>query len=175
MRRLAVIGCGLALAIATAVLALPTFAFAAALTRGNLAGLPQSILDVVVWWAVADGAGRVLHEAVAAAVKAVAVICCGPVVLAALIGEVAGWRNLVWCAGASALLSVALPVAAGSGSLAAFAQPIALGPLAATGGVAGLVYWLIAGSRSGPLPRQAATSGLNLAAKPRSANQKENS
>ena len=130
-----------------AVLALPTAAFAAALLQGNLSNFPQAVLDVVVLWAAADGSGRILHDAIAAAAKATAVICCGPVILAALVGEMAGSRGLVWCLGATTALSVALPMAAGAGFAPALTQPAALVPLAATGAVAGLVYWLVAAPR----------------------------
>ena len=153
MRRLVVVLCGLALAITAAVLTLPTVAFAGALLQGSLAHFPQAVLDVVVLWASAGGSGRILRDAMAAAGKATALICCGPILLTALVGEVAAVRNLPWFLGGTAVLSVALPLAADASLSAALLRPLALAPLLATGAMAGLVYWLVAAPTDRTAPR----------------------
>jgi NADH:ubiquinone oxidoreductase subunit 6 (subunit J) len=66
-------------------------------------------------------------------------------VFVALAGEIVGTRSLIWYAGASAVLSGAMPWLmrdADAGTPEELHVSIALG---LTGAVAGLVYWMIAG------------------------------
>jgi amino acid permease len=86
-------------------------------------------------------------------------ICVLPVVVIALIGEIASVRNLIWYSGATGLLSASMPwllratyhlndVESATPVELHFALLFFL-----TGTAAGLIYWLICGRRAGLFSR----------------------
>lgn len=88
--------------------------------------------------------------------------CAAPLAIAALVGEAAGARSLVWYSGVSGLLAGASPwiVRAAKGLERAQAMSEAEGRLALlfflTGALTGAIYWLIAA----PAPRRAPTEDI---------------
>ena len=89
-------------------------------------------------------------------------ILVAPPTFTALVGEVIGWRSVLWYAGGSGVITALLPWltrgASSAGRLAAAALP-AEGRITAllflAGAASGLVYWAIAG-RSAGSPRRGA-------------------
>jgi hypothetical protein len=79
------------------------------------------------------------------------VLVAAPPALAALVGEVAGWRSFAWYGGAAGALAAALPWLSRSrmteAALPAEGRITAL--LFLAGAVSGLVYWLVAGHSAG--------------------------
>ena len=116
-------------------------------SRQGVAGLlPSSMPDLLIGLAWGDHPERRLSAAARAVAETLTVICCAPVICAALIGEVAGLRNVIWYVGATATLSLILPLAAmHAGNPAGIADAVAYGPLGVTGALAGAAYWLVAG------------------------------
>ncbi|AWN51351.1 hypothetical protein [Methylobacterium sp. 17Sr1-1] len=93
--------------------------------------------------------------------RAVLLLVAVPPALNAVVGEVLGWRSLVWYGGATGLLTALLPwlmrggagparAEIGAGIEAGEGRVTAI--LFCAGGVAGLVYWLGAGRFAGRGP-----------------------
>jgi hypothetical protein len=89
----------------------------------------------------------------------VAAILIAPPALVAVIGEVLGWRALMWYAGGSGALTALLPWLGRARSGIARATEAALPAegritliLFLTGAASGLVYWAIAGRSAGVRP-----------------------
>jgi hypothetical protein len=73
-----------------------------------------------------------------------------PLVFIALVSEVVGARSLVWHAGATGLLTAAIPwLLRGNPEIASSAELHVSAILGTTGAVAGLVYWAVAGRSAG--------------------------
>lgn len=95
-------------------------------------------------------------------------ILVAPPTFIALVGEVAGWRSLVWYAGGSGLITALLPWLTRARSGAARFVEAALpaeGRISAllflTGAATGLVYWTIAGRSAGRAPSASAAAEIN--------------
>jgi hypothetical protein len=87
-----------------------------------------------------------------------------PPVFVAVVGEVAGLRRLAWYAGATGLLTAAIPwLLRGTARVASPAELHVGLVLGLTGAVAGFVYWLMAG-RSAGLRRMPASPPVASAA-----------
>ncbi len=87
--------------------------------------------------------------------------CVAPLAIAALIGEIAGARSIVWYSGVSALLAGASPWIARAAkgleraqSMSALESRIAL-LFFLTGALTGALYWLIAAPAAARAPRNA--------------------
>lgn len=109
--------------------------------------------------AAADGDPAQAVSALGVIVWAVTVAtCAAPLAVAALIGEAAGARSLVWYSGVSGLLAGASPWIARAAKGLARTQSMteAEGRLALlfflTGALTGAVYWLIAAPKASPPP-----------------------
>ncbi|MGE3248412.1 MAG: hypothetical protein AB7F96_20200 [Beijerinckiaceae bacterium] len=84
-------------------------------------------------------------------------ICVAPVTLAAVIGETAAMRSIVWYVGASAVLAGAMPwILRAAWSLERQQDPLVRSAetrlslvFLLTGALAGFVYWLAAGRNAG--------------------------
>lgn len=136
---------GLAVAIPAAVL---TFVAALAILlvmHGSGSSVTGLLLDFVYGVARSEHPDHLLAVAVRAAAQTIAIVCCAPVLCAALIGQIAQVRRPVAYAILSAALTVLLPMAAvnASASFDALSWSIVLGPLLAIGAVAGLCYGAI--------------------------------
>ncbi len=85
-------------------------------------------------------------------------VCAAPLALAALVGEIAGVRGVVWYAGASGVLAAASPwILRATHGLARSAKASPLEIRIAllfflTGALTGAVYWLLAAPRERPVP-----------------------
>ncbi|WP_407525042.1 hypothetical protein [Methylobacterium oryzisoli] len=102
-------------------------------------------------------------DAVLTAGRALVLLVVVPPTLNAVVGEVLRWRSLAWYGGATGFLTALLPWlmrGAPQAGPAAAAEGRITAILFLTGGVAGLVYWLLAGRWTGrppatmPLPRR---------------------
>jgi hypothetical protein len=92
-------------------------------------------------------------EALADAGRLIATVLLAPPAFVALVSEVLGARRLVWHAGATAVVTGALPWIVRGGTRIATPEEVRISIiLALTGAVAGFVYWLIAGRSAGPEP-----------------------
>lgn len=154
------------------------FALLAALAASGLFFLVAALADPVVgslaghtlfvgFWRLMDAVtaserpDQVIEGALAGVGRLTGALFVVPPLLVALVGEVAGWRRLLWYAGATALLAGAMPWLLRGSARAASPDEIRVGiVLALTGAAAGFVYWLIAGRGagaaqrlSGPMPR----------------------
>lgn len=113
--------------------------------------------------ALADGDPTQAVSAIGFVIWAVVIAtCAAPLAIAALVGEAAGARSLVWYSGASGLLAGASPwiARAAKGLERAQAMTEAEGRIAVlfflTGALTGAIYWLIAA----PAPRRTPTKNL---------------
>ncbi len=119
------------------------------LTNGALAGLDTALGDIA---AGMPPEGMLLL--VAGVARALFVLLVVPPFVTAVAGEVLGTRGLLWYGAGCGLLTAALPWLArgtarpGAPGLAAAEARLTL-ILFVVGGVAGLVYWLIAGRSVG--------------------------
>jgi hypothetical protein len=120
-----------------------------------LAGFTGDAL-AVAWWTLTDrllggeDPAPFVADAVLGAGRLAASLLVVPPVLVALVSEVIGARSLLWHAGATGLLTGAMPFILRGGGRGATPEEIHIAAvLALTGAVAGLVYWLIAGSSAG--------------------------
>jgi hypothetical protein len=152
------------------------FALIVAIGAGTTFFLVASIIDPVManltgnallvgFWSLMDAVdgvddpGPVVEGAIAGLGKLSFMILVAPPVLVALIGEVIGLRSLFWHAGATAILTGAVPwILRGSARVASPAELHVAAVLALTGAVAGLFYWLIAGRNAGSRPATAPMS-----------------
>jgi hypothetical protein len=163
LARLILIPTGLVLGAAAALVFLPVAALFDPVTRE--AGAAIGSFGIMAALANATGAAEGEVAAFGAAIATgLAAICVVPLVLTALIGEVARVRSLVWYAGATGLISAAMPyiLRAGlrtkslAGDDANLAEQRFLLLFFLTGALAGFIYWAVAG-RGGlrePMPRQ---------------------
>lgn len=151
MRRLILVPTGVLLAFAGS---------SAALVAGLLAEamrLPVQASLGAAWVAAALQAGTAgtLGLGLSALWTALVVTCFVPVCLVAAIGEAARLRSVLWSAGGTGILAAAMPTL-----LRRLAELPAAGPVSAdegritvllflTGVVAGTIYWLVAGARTG--------------------------
>jgi hypothetical protein len=77
-------------------------------------------------------------------------ILVGPPVVAAIVGELGGWRSFAWYGGASGLIAAAIAfLGHSSARLPNAAENKIMLLLFVTGAVSGLVYWAIAGRSAG--------------------------
>jgi hypothetical protein len=149
--RLVVVAFGLLLAIAAATLVL----FLSAVLDPVMALLTAELMHAGAW-ALADAiewsqdADLVLGGAAAGLARMAAAILVAPSVLVALAGEVLGWRRLAWQAGATAVITAAMPwLARPSARLASPDEVHVTLVLGLAGAAAGFVYWLVAGRSAG--------------------------
>ncbi|MBB4019161.1 hypothetical protein GGR16_004208 [Chelatococcus caeni] len=146
-------------------LAVVAFALGAAITAGFIfmviAGLGEPAMHELIaglgfagFFALFDaimseGAPDAAALAIGAALWTMALmVLVLPPVVAAVVGEIGGWRSFVWYGGASGAISAAVPWAAGAGRAGEGELRITL-LLFLTGTLSGLVYWLIAGRTAG--------------------------
>jgi hypothetical protein len=152
LARLILIPTGLVLGAAAALVFLPVAAFFDPVTRE--AGAAIGSLGIMAALANATGAAEGEVAAFGAAIATgLAAICVVPLVVTALIGEVARVRSLVWYAGVTGLISAAMPYIlraglrtqslAGEGASTAEQRFLLLFFL--TGALAGFIYWAVAG------------------------------
>ena len=94
---------------------------------------------------VSEGAPDTAAFAIGAALWTMAlVVLVLPPAIAALVGEMAGWRSYAWYGGASGAISAAAPWVAGADRAGEGELRITL-ILFLAGALSGLVYWLLAG------------------------------
>ncbi|MBI1868662.1 MAG: hypothetical protein HYS06_10290 [Methylocystis sp.] len=151
LRRLIVMSFGFALAAAAGAVFLPIAVLFDPTTRDAGLVVTMSGLFAVVDEALRDGAPEQAIFALGFVLWAVVIaVCVAPLAVAALIGEVAGVRNVVWYAGASAFLAAASPwIARAARKLERAHEMSAIeGRLALlfflTGTLTGSIYWFIA-------------------------------
>jgi hypothetical protein len=153
------------------------FGLVVAVTASSLFLITASVADPVMgsfaggalWvglWTLIDAAAAVddptlmIESTLADAGRLFATVLLAPPVFVALLGEAIGARRVWWYAGATGLLTGALPWLARGGTRPATPEEIRIAIiLALVGTVAGLVYWLIAGRSAGPGPASTAVSG----------------
>jgi hypothetical protein len=149
---------------------LMTFALPIAITAGCGFLLFASVIDPVMavltgdtlfvgFWSLMDAIFAVddptpvVEGALSGIGRLVFALLVAPPLFAALVGEVAGARRALWYAGATGLLTAAMPwLLRGSPRMASPAELHVSLVLGLTGAVAGLVYWMIAGRGAGPNP-----------------------
>jgi hypothetical protein len=117
----------------------------------------RTLAGVALWvgfWPLFDPALSIEDQAALAdAGRVLATVLLAPPVFVALVSEVLGARRLVWHAGATAVVTGALPWLVRGGARTATPEEVRISIiLALTGAVAGFVYWLIAGRRAGREP-----------------------
>jgi hypothetical protein len=161
LRRLVAVPFGLALAVTASFLFL-VLASVIDPAMGSFAGEALwvgfwSLIDAVL---SVEDPGPVVDAALADAGRLVATVLLIPPAFVALVGEVIGTRRLLWYAGATGILTGALPWLAGGAARPATPEEIRISAvLAITGAVAGFVYWLAAGRGAGPEPIRTSVSG----------------
>jgi hypothetical protein len=155
MRRLARLLLLVPFALLTAIAASGAFLMVACLFDPLLAGFTGDAL-AVAWWTLTDmllggeDPAPFVTEAILGAGRLAASLLVAPPLVVALVGEVVGARSLLWHAGATGLLTGAVPFLLRGGGRGATPEELHIAAvLALTGAVAGLVYWLIAGSSAG--------------------------
>ena len=152
--RLLLIGFALPVAVAAGTLTLflvtlfdPILAaFAGAIIQAGLVALLDSL-------AAARDPGFAIESTAVGLGRLAFTVLVVPPVFVALVSEVIGARRFLWHAGATGLLTSALPWLARSGVARTPEEAHIALLLALTGAVAGAVYWLIAGNGAGPAPR----------------------
>jgi hypothetical protein len=152
--RLILVAFGLVLAVSTGTLFLALSALfdpvMALLTAEMLQAGIWALADAIEW---AQDPDLVLGGAAEGLARMAVAILIAPTVLVALASEVLGWSRLAWQAGATAIITAAMPwLARPSGRMASPDEVHVTLVLGVTGAVAGLVYWLTAG-RSAGAPR----------------------
>lgn len=109
-----------------------------------------SVIDAAL---AADDPSPIVDATLADAGRVLATVLLAPPLFVALVSEVLGARRLVWHAGATAVVTGALPWLVRGGARTATPEEVRISIiLALAGAVAGFVYWLIAGRRAGPEP-----------------------
>jgi hypothetical protein len=152
--RLLLIGFALPVAIVAGTLTLflvtlfdPVLAaFAGTVLRAGLTALLDSL-------AAAGDPGFAIESTAVGLGRLALTVLVAPPVFVALVSEVIGARRFLWHAGATGLLTGALPWLARSGVARTPEETHIALLLALTGAVAGAVYWLIAGSSAGTAQR----------------------
>jgi hypothetical protein len=131
------------------------FLMMASIVDPVMASLTGDTLFVGFWSFVdavftSDDPGPIVSDAFLAVGRIVFTLLVFPPLLVAIVSEVLGMRSLVWHAGATAVLTAAVPWilrgAARVGSPLELHVSLVLG---LTGAVAGLIYWMIAGQGAG--------------------------
>ncbi|WP_112661861.1 hypothetical protein [Microvirga flavescens] len=127
------------------------FLFIACLVDPTMAELTGNTVFVGFWSLMndifsADDPEPIIRQAFAIAGRLVFTLLVFPPLLVAIVSEVVKARSVFWHAGATALLTAAVPfILRGSARSATPAELHVSAVLALTGAVAGFVYWLIAG------------------------------
>jgi hypothetical protein len=157
LRRLVRIALGMVVAIAASVVFLPLAALVDPTTREIGAAL-SGVALLALFGALSDpNAAQTVDGMASAFQTAILAICAVPLVVTALIGELAKVRSWVWYAIATGGLAAALPFVMRLG-LATQTNPSAARQMAETrfallffltGVLAGFLYWLVAGRRAG--------------------------
>jgi len=146
MRRLLSVTVGLLVAIAVAALVLPILV------------LLDPAMRESVWIASLHGLDRLVEAQSAASSPAVfmrplwnvvVAICVLPVVLAALLGDIAHLRGFAWYAGAAGFCAALVPWAM-AGPLTEAERMHGSMSFFLVGAVAGAVYWALAGRATAP-------------------------
>lgn len=161
LRRASVVFLGLAIAIAAGIVVLPILALFDPVTRAAGLALAEFAALVVVG-PEPDGAYRIETDAfVSFAWTAIVATSVLPLVFAALIGEIARVRSLLWYAIATGFVAASMPwLIRGTfhTEKAATASPEELRfalVLFFAGVVSGSVYWLVAGGERAPVDPRA--------------------
>jgi NADH:ubiquinone oxidoreductase subunit 6 (subunit J) len=146
------------------------FALPVAITAGCIFLLFASVVDPVMamlmgdtlfvgFWSLIDAIfavddpSFVVEGALTGMGRLFFTLLIAPPLFIALISEVIGARRALWYAGATGLLTAAVPwLLRGSPRMASPAELHVSLVLGLTGAVAGLVYWMIAGRSAGPKP-----------------------
>lgn len=156
MRRIVVVAAGVLLAFIGSSLAVVLGLLGEASSLPVDTGLGLIRLAAVFWATLQAGtAGTVIGAGVSVVWTALIAVCFVPVCLIATIGEAAQRRSFVWSAGGTGLLSAAMP-----SLLRGLVRRSAIGGLTSgesrvtlllflAGLVAGTIYWLVAGVRTG--------------------------
>jgi len=155
--RLFAVPFGLALAVTASFLFLVA-ASVADPVMGSFAGEALwvgfwSLIDAAV---AMDDPSPLVDATLADAGRLLATVLLAPPAFVAVVSEVIGSRRLLWYAGATGLLTGALPWLARGGARPATPEEVRIAAiLGLTGAVAGFVYWLVAGRSAGPEPAAA--------------------
>lgn len=97
-----------------------------------------------------DDPGLVVADVLSGIGRLIFTLLVFPALLVAIIGEVIRARGVIWYAGATGILTAAVPwILRGSAHVAAPGELHVSAVLGLTGAVTGLVYWLIAGRDTG--------------------------
>lgn len=160
MRRVLVVAAGVLLAFFAGCCFLVTALLVESFAMPAETGLALFNVVALLLAHLQDGQAAHLLSAGARAVWTTLVgVCFAPVLVVALLGETAGVRALVWSAGATGLLTAALPtLLRASMALPASAATSLEGRvtliLFLTGIAAGTAYWAVAGWRAASWPRR---------------------
>jgi hypothetical protein len=131
------------------------FFLIATLVDPVMAVLTGDTLFVGLWSLVdavfsAEDPGPIVADAFLAVGRIVFTLLVFPPLLIAIVSEVIGMRSLVWYAGASGVLTAAVPwILRGQARIASPEELHVSFVLGLTGAVAGFVYWAIAGRDAG--------------------------
>lgn len=143
------------LALLIAIGASSLFFLAATIVDPVMATLTGDTLFVGFWALVdavfsSDDPAPIVADAMLAVGRIVFTILVFPPVLIAVVSEVIRMRSLVWYAGATGVLTAAVPwILRGAARVANPAELHVSLVLGLTGAVAGFVYWAIAGREAG--------------------------
>jgi hypothetical protein len=154
MRRLLVMILGLAIAIAAGFVFLLAAGMTLPETRDLAFDLTRlSIFVTAAGMAQSGAPDQVAGQFAFALWLLTTAILVAPPALAALMGELAGWRSFAWYGGASGLLAAAIAFLGHPGTRAtSAAENKIMLLLFVTGAISGLVYWAIAGRSTGRSP-----------------------
>jgi hypothetical protein len=151
--RLILIAFALPVAIVTGTLALFFAALFDPVLMGLAAALVETGFGVLVDTLAAGEPGFAVGRAAFGLGRLALALLVAPPVLVALAGEVIGTRSLLWHAGATGLLTGAVPWLARTALAPTPAETHLTLMLVLVGAVTGFVYWLIAGNSAGPARR----------------------
>jgi hypothetical protein len=139
------------LALLLAIAASSFFLFIASFADPVMADLMGNTVFVGFWSLIeaifeADDPGFLIAETLRDVSRVLFTFLVLPLLLVALVSEVTRARSLLWLAGATGLLTAAVPwILRGSPRMTSPAELHISVVLGLTGAVAGLVYWAIAG------------------------------
>ncbi|MBF9232983.1 hypothetical protein [Microvirga alba] len=131
------------------------FLFIASIIDPVMANLTGETLFVGFWGFFdaifsSDDPGSVVADALSDVGRLIFTLLVFPALLVAIVGEVIRARSYLWYAGATGVLTAAVPwILRGSARVASPGELHVSLVLGLTGAVAGFVYWLIAGRDTG--------------------------
>ena len=149
--RLILVAFALPVAIVTGTLALFLIGLFDPVLTGLAVALVGAGFDALIdTLAAAEDPGFAVESAAFGLGRLALAVLVAPPVFVALVSEVTGARPLLWHAGATGLLTGAIPWLTRTSMALTPAETHLTAMLVLVGAVTGFVYWLIAGSGAGP-------------------------